>query len=85
MFSKRAVLSQFRPPVTSLGLQYVRRSFKASSGTVFSFARRRKGLYITIFARTFASHKGLLRSFELLRCELGSLNYRALAMSGQSL
>ena len=37
MFSKRAVLSQFRPPVTSLGLHYVRRSFKASSGTLLCF------------------------------------------------
>ena len=37
MLSKRAVLSQFRPLPTSLGLQYVRRSFKASSGTFLCY------------------------------------------------
>ncbi|XP_020626627.1 alanine--glyoxylate aminotransferase 2, mitochondrial-like [Orbicella faveolata] len=40
MFSKRAVLSQFQPRTTSLGLQYVRRSFKSSSGPLLQKTAR---------------------------------------------
>lgn len=81
MFSKRAVLSQFRPPVTSLGLQYVRRSFKASSGTSLCFHLHGvKQVYILQSLQAIEDWCAILNC-----CELGSMNYRALALSGQSL